>query len=265
MAKRFIDTDIWDKEWFMDLDFKLKCLVQLVRSKCDIAGIWSPNWRMAKMYLGEDVNEHELLKIDGGRQFKKLKNGKIFCIDFIKFQYGVLSEKSPVHKKIFSILSENSIDYLGNEIGYVYPINRVQEEEEDKEEEKEKEEGGVGETFFSQNLLITEMKKTFINNFPEAFIDENDLPALLEIAKKIFKWLNLQGNFLAHKEQIVENFETIITHCKADSFLQRYSISQINKNFSSVIQSLKSNAGATKDTGTKLGTSDARIDAIAKW
>lgn len=149
MAKRFVDTELWDKEWFMDLSMLGKNLVQLVRSKCDIAGIWSPNWRMVNMYLGEKVTEDFLLNIDGSRQFKKLKNGKIFCIDFVKFQYGELSEKSPVHRKILGILLENGIDFLGNEIPIKYPINRVQEEDIDKEEEraKGKDEGGKGETF----------------------------------------------------------------------------------------------------------------------
>ena len=126
---------------------------------------------------------------------------------------------------------------------------------ENENENKNKEENInniLGEKFFNQNLLVPEMKKCFIENFPDAFIDENDLPALLEIAKKIFKWLSLHGNFLDHKEQILENFETIITHCKADSFLQKYSISQINKNFSSVIQSLKSNGTNSKNITKSL-------------
>ena len=33
MAKRFTDTELWDKEWFMKLSPKLKCLVKLVRDK----------------------------------------------------------------------------------------------------------------------------------------------------------------------------------------------------------------------------------------
>lgn len=138
MAKRFTDTEIWDKEWFMALSCKLKCLVKMVRDKGDISGVWSPNWKIANAYVGEPVTEEDLLSIDGGNQFKKLKNGKIFCIGFIEFQYGTLSEKSPVHRKVIQILSSHKIDYK-------HPINRVKEEEEEKEEEKDKDKGGVGE------------------------------------------------------------------------------------------------------------------------
>ena len=108
MAKRFTDTDLWDKEWFMNLPPKLKCLVKYVRDKCDIAGFWSPNWRLASMHIGEDVTETDLLSIDYGQQFEKTPDGKISCIGFINFQYGeTLSEKSPVHRKVQAILEKN--------------------------------------------------------------------------------------------------------------------------------------------------------------
>jgi len=142
MAKRFTDTDLWDKEWFMNLAPKLKCLVKYVRDKCDIAGFWSPNWRLASMHIGEEVTENDLLSIDYGQQFEKTPDGKISCTGFINFQYGeTLSEKSPVHRKVQAILDKNKIDYT-------HPQNRVfntlqdkeEEEEEEKEEEKAKEE-----------------------------------------------------------------------------------------------------------------------------
>lgn len=115
----------------MALPAHLKCLVKLVRDKCDLAGVWHPNWTLAKNYVGEKVTEKELLQIDEGNQFVKTAGGKIYCVGFIEFQYGTLSEKSPVHRKVQGILDGHKIDYK-------YPINRVQEEEEDKEEEKDK-------------------------------------------------------------------------------------------------------------------------------
>jgi uncharacterized phage protein (TIGR02220 family) len=133
MAKRFTDTELWDKEWFMQLPPRLKCLVKMVRDKCDLSGIWSPNWAIANAYIGEAVSEKELLAIDGGDQFVKISGGKIVCVDFVRFQYGQLSEKSPVHRKVISMLKAQNIDYQ-------YPIYRVQDKEEEKEEDKDKEE-----------------------------------------------------------------------------------------------------------------------------
>lgn len=118
MSKRLVDTEIWDKEWFMTLSPKLKCLVKFVFAKCDIAGIWEANWILASTYIGENCSEKELLSINGGAQFVKLESGKIFCPDFIFFQNGILGNKSPIHLKIKDILSKNNIPYP-------YPINRV--------------------------------------------------------------------------------------------------------------------------------------------
>lgn len=139
MAKRFTDTELWDKEWFMQLKPKLKCLVKFVRDKSDLCGVWSPNWSITNSYIGEKVTEKDLLSIDGGQQFHKMANGKIFCIGFVEFQYGELSEKSPVHRKIISLLKQNNLLEKYKQIGYQHPIDRVQEKEEDTEEEKEEE------------------------------------------------------------------------------------------------------------------------------
>ncbi len=111
MPKRFVDTEMWDKKWFMELSPKNKLLVKYVRDKCDIAGIWSPNYLLASVYIGEQVTEEELLSIDNGRQFEKIED-KIYCIGFIDFQYGAsLNPDSPIHKKIIDILSKYGIDF----------------------------------------------------------------------------------------------------------------------------------------------------------
>lgn len=172
MAKRFTDTEMWDKEWFMNLSPRLKCLVKMVRDKCDLSGVWSPNWIIAKTYVGEKVTEKELLEIDGGKQFVKISGGKIYCIGFIEFQYGSLGEKSPVHRKILNLLDTHKIDYK-------HPIDRVKEEEEEKEVDKEevKEEKKKGfippscievENFFSENGYLPDAGKKAWHYYQDA-------------------------------------------------------------------------------------------------
>lgn len=139
MAKRFTDTELWDKEWFMLLTPTLKCLVKFVRDKCDLSGVWSPNWVAAKMYVGDQISENDLLEIDGGNQFSKLENGKILCVDFIEFQYGKLSQKSPVHRKVLATLENHGLKYPTLLIPYKYPINSLKEKDKEEEEEKEEE------------------------------------------------------------------------------------------------------------------------------
>lgn len=136
MAKRFQDTDLWDKAWFMALKPKRKCLVQFLFAKCDAAGVWSPNWMLASSFVGEKVAATDLSDLK--KQFEILPNGKIFVIDFISFQYGELSEKCPPHKKVIALLKSHGL-FERVSLGYQYPSTRVQEKEEDKEEDKEEE------------------------------------------------------------------------------------------------------------------------------
>lgn len=117
MPKRFTDTDIWEKEWFMSLSPDHKCLVKYVRDKCDIAGVWKPNYTLASYVIGSKVTEEILLGIDEGKQFQKLPDNKILCVDFVRFQYGSeLNPNSPIHKKVLEILERYDITYGTKEI-----------------------------------------------------------------------------------------------------------------------------------------------------
>lgn len=179
MAKRFTDTEMWDKEWYMKLSCKEKCLVKVVRDKADLAGVWAPNWIIATMYVGEEVCEDDLLKIDNGSQFRKLNNGKIYCIGFVEFQYGELSEKSPVHRKVISILSQNNLINNYKEIGCQYPINRVKEEEQEKEVGKEKEQ----DTEMPMGYLMDKKFREINPKYPQR--PSKDMPAIIEWANFI--------------------------------------------------------------------------------
>ena len=138
--KRFTDTDIWDKEWFMTLPPKLKCLVKFVRDKCDHSGVWQPNWVLAVTYIGEPVTEKELLSIDDGKQFEKMQCGKIYCSGFVFFQYGELKDTCMPHRKVISLLQKHGI-YQRVLKGYQKGIKRDKDKdkEEDKDTEEEKE------------------------------------------------------------------------------------------------------------------------------
>lgn len=117
MPKRFTDTDIWEKEWFMSLTPDNKCFVKYVRDKCDIAGVWKPNYTLASYVIGSKVTEEILLGIDEGKQFQKLPDSKILCVDFVRFQYGSeLNPNSPIHKKVLEILERYEINYGVKEI-----------------------------------------------------------------------------------------------------------------------------------------------------
>lgn len=214
MAKRFTDTELWDKEWFMLLSCKLKCLVKLVRDKCDLSGVWSPNWKLACDYIGEKVTAAELIAIDEGKQFLMLENGKILCIGFIEFQYGVLSEKSPVHRKVLSVYSSHGLKYDKNQIGYQYPIDRVsnslQEEEEDKDKEKEEDEEKEKSGFFlnelDKNLEIDENQVLKTVEYIQLTIYKQIQPNEVKNYWKAFKIQNFD------KKEFQRNMAALYSH-----------------------------------------------------
>lgn len=141
MSKRFTDTEIWDKEWFMSLSPKHKCLVRFLFDKCDAAGVWSANWMLASQYIGEKVTEEDLKFID--ERVQKIAPGKFFVVDFIEFQYGTLSENCKPHIKIIALLKKYELLERVS-IGYTNPIQRVEDKDKEKEQEKEEDEGGAG-------------------------------------------------------------------------------------------------------------------------
>ena len=110
MAKRFNDTDIWEKEWFLKLSMKQKMIVKFLFDKCDCAGIYSPNFTLMSFYIGDTITEEDL---KGLKQITKLPNGNYFIEDFIQFQYNVsieeLNPKFSVHKGVIKQLQRNNI------------------------------------------------------------------------------------------------------------------------------------------------------------
>lgn len=137
--KRFTDTDIWDKEWFMKLSPKHKCLIRFIFDKCDNAGVWSTNWILATTYIGEACSEVDLDAFSD--QVERMDGGKIFIPQFIEFQYGHLSESCKPHLKIISLLKKHNL-YERVCITYPKGIETLEEKEEEEYKEKEKDEGG---------------------------------------------------------------------------------------------------------------------------
>lgn len=111
MSKRFTDTSIWQKEWFMTLSLKRKMLVKFIFDNCDCAGIYEPNFTLVSFYIGEPVTADDL---KGIKQLRLLKNGNYYIEDFIQFQYGVAPEELKptfsIHKGVIKSLEKNGVN-----------------------------------------------------------------------------------------------------------------------------------------------------------
>ncbi len=140
MSKRFIDTELFRKQWFRRLPQDYKLFWVYVLTNCDISGVWEVDFDQA-IFFGCKVDEKKAIDLLEKQVFVFGNGKRWFIIDFCDFQYGKLSTNSPVHKKIIQMLENHKIDdltlyhTLSNRV-----FGRVKEKEEDKDKEEDKEE-----------------------------------------------------------------------------------------------------------------------------
>lgn len=179
MAKRFCDTQIWEKEWFMALSPKLKCLWRYLTDRCDQSGVWDPNWQLASIYIGDKVTAADLKSL--GDHVEILDTGKVFIPDFINFQYGRLSESSPAHNPVFRAIEKNR---LSNRV-FNRVSNTLKEKEKEEDKDKDKEEEIVSnkqkieneifsDQVFMEAIQMTHRGKNFKQAFSECFIHHSN-------------------------------------------------------------------------------------------
>lgn len=147
MVKRFCDTDIWQKEWFLNLSAVERQLFLYIKDNCDCAGFYVPNYAMLSFVMGQKITKVDFKNL---KQVVFVDEDVLFIEDFIKFQYNVsieeLNPKYSVHRGIIKRLNKYGIfATLTQGLGNPYP--RVQDKVKDKDkdfsflqEDKEKEE-----------------------------------------------------------------------------------------------------------------------------
>jgi len=150
MAKRFISSEIWDKDWFLDLPSKYKILWFYLCTKCDVAGVFDPNLKTVSKILGEKFCEAEVLKVFQGKVYKV--KDKWVLRKFITFQYGD-NISSKMISPITTALAKIGLTIDTVSIEYPYSIDTPK----DKEIEIEKDNN-------DNKVLINNDNKVFNND-----------------------------------------------------------------------------------------------------
>ena len=131
MSKRFLDTSIWERQWFMDLEANEKLAMVYLFSRCDAVGVWCPNYKLANFHLGIEIDWPALIeKCNGNVEIQK--SGKWWLPDFCDFQYGELTTACPPHRKYISLLRKFGLLERVMK-GYTKGSHTLQEEEEEEE------------------------------------------------------------------------------------------------------------------------------------
>lgn len=112
MAKRFIDTSIFRKDFIRGLDAPCKLLFLYLINECDHAGLWDVELEVAEVRLGlkfkgDPINQFagKVIPVDGGKKW--------FIPSFVNFQYGDLNPENRAHGSVISLLKK--FDLLDSE------------------------------------------------------------------------------------------------------------------------------------------------------
>ena len=117
MVKRLSDSEIWNKDWFLDLTDKQKLLVKFLFDNCDCAGVYEISKRVLRNSFEQEITKKDFEAI---KQVKFISDDKIFIEDFIKFQYNtsipLLNPLNRVHKGILKSLEKHNIITLSKQL-----------------------------------------------------------------------------------------------------------------------------------------------------
>lgn len=111
MANRFTDSNKWDDPFFMNLSPLYKIFWIYLCDRCDHAGVWKVNKKLADVQIGAEINLQEILKVFNGR-ISVIADGEKWVINgFIKFQYkGELNSENKAHKGVLKALQGHGIE-----------------------------------------------------------------------------------------------------------------------------------------------------------
>ena len=219
MAKRFIDTKIWDKAWFRKLSTKNKLVWIYLLGKCDHAGIWDADWELAEFIIGETVTFEELPDIIKDKMQYIEGEDQYFIPSFIDFQYGELKEHSKPHKSVIKRLIEKKL-YKGFERVTITPKEKDKEKEQYKVKVKDKKKDKESrEKDFMQKCKSLQEKNGFDNvmlmQFVNYWTESNEGGSLLkfemqktfDINRRMVRWKNNNFDNAVKKESFLSKFQ----------------------------------------------------------
>lgn len=115
MAKRFADSNRFQKPFYRNLPAAYKLLWEYIHSDCDCAGIWLVEPDIAHIRIGKELKFDlktalELFNSDETRIIEVKKNKVWFLTEFLSFQYGKLNKNSSIFKGILTRLQTYGLE-----------------------------------------------------------------------------------------------------------------------------------------------------------
>ena len=109
MRKRFLDADIFSKQWFRKLSAQQKVLWLYIISNCSHDGFWEYDpERLTFECNGFEGNIPDIIK--DKLQMIPINDSQFLLKSFIRFQYGKLKPTAPVHKRIIERIIDKGLE-----------------------------------------------------------------------------------------------------------------------------------------------------------
>lgn len=200
MAKRFIDTKMWDKIWFRKLNPDEKLIWVYILTKCDHAGIFDADWEAMQFFIKTDIDDYKRLPESIKEKIVQIEENQFFIPSFIKYQYGVLRENSKPHISVIKRLREK--DLLK-----ALPKALITLKEQEQEQVKDKLEvrynkfkNDVKDSVIDKKIPISEPEvQKFVNYWSELNKSETkmkfELQQTFEISRRLQTWYNRSNDF----------------------------------------------------------------------
>lgn len=201
--KRFTETTKWDKDWYISLPVKHKCLWQFLCDRCDCAGVWEPNFKLATYLVGEPIEVKDLHQMSG--RVMKLECGKYLIVPFVAFQHGMLSVDCPTHVPVIrSIEKHLTIEEMERvSIGYHKAVQSLKVKNKGKGK-AETLEGGAGETATTPEFAVPTVAEVMAFGSMGANIPADFCRHYHESKEIKVTWFNGYGRLVDWKKEIVK-------------------------------------------------------------
>lgn len=251
MANRFLDTNYYKSNFVRSLKGALKSLYSFIICDCDPSGMWNFDLQAAALYTGFETTpqEFEYHFVETGKAIH-LGKLKFFFPDFIEHQYPQgLGEKNPAHKNViknlqkigalddnFKLKNKGALKELHSPTGLCIGLSNGM---------GIGNKGGVGE------IVVYNAEEEILKNQIEferiCMASNKDLLTAKDSLHKFHLHLLDKEQYPKGRKSVFAGFEKWLLN---------------EKNFVNGSATHKPN---TTTSSQKLGTSDARTEALRKW
>jgi hypothetical protein len=142
MAKRFVSTDIWQEDWFLDMPNEYKLFWYYLISNCDHAGLFKVNLRIFNALNGVNLDSKKAIEYyNNGKQRIRIVLENLWLIeDFFMYQYGeTFNANNRVHESIEKLYNKHGIKMTS-----IRGLKDLKDRVKDKDKDKDKNKGGTG-------------------------------------------------------------------------------------------------------------------------